>query len=277
MAKKPTLHQTLDHPRRERERRSAFEPSQAAAELELPLPESQERFHANVLTVLYDTGLSRQEERALIRAARRDSLKRSFVADPAHPGCLTSPTIRQLKAQTIEDAAVNARNVLAERSAIATAIAVRQQRLKMLGMAEVAAAPIDDSAGAQGAPGVPAYKARRQARQARQQAQARQAQRAQGAAEITRLKEELTELAEIDERLHLDAILSTLAARYAFQARFYLTRAFLLPKELRGLDPEPLSAQDLYQALESGRTAQWVRVSSDLAAMAAAGGVDEAA
>lgn len=257
MARRPITHERMGNPQRRRGRVGTFTPESAVDELNLPLPESQERFRRNVLTLLLADDMTRREERALVWGARRDSFRRAITPDPAHPRHVTSPTLERLWASTVEDATLNARNILSERAAIKTAIATRTREVAAIeAVLRPGAAkpepPVQTS-------GLPAYQARRLQLAAQQRADAASARRTEAAEELDRLKAELTALHELNERLHLDAILSTLAARYEHRARFYLTRAHL-PRDLRGRDPKPLTAADLYRALQSGLDGAWLDV-----------------
>ncbi len=257
MARRPITHERMGNPQRRRGRVGAFTPESAVDELNLPLPESQERFRRNVLTLLLADDMTRREERALVWGARRDSFRRAITPDPAHPRHVTSPTLERLWASTVEDATLNARNILSERAAIKTAIATRTREVAAIETALRPSAtkpepPVQTN-------GLPAYQARRLQLAAQQRADAASARRTEAAEELDRLKGELTALHELNERLHLDAILSTLAARYEHRARFYLTRAHL-PRELRGRDPKPLTAADLYRVLRSGLDGAWLDV-----------------
>lgn len=258
MARKPAHQESIRNPRRRRGRTSVFTPSSAVEELDLPLPESQERFRDNVLTLLLAAELTRREERKLVWSARRDTFKRALREDPAHPERITSPTIEQLWAEAVEDAALNARNVLAERASIKTAITMRERQIETLAQGLAGSSPKPEEAPAAN---LPAYQARRQQLAARAAAEAERTRAAQRAEELDQLRAELFELRELDERLHLDAILSTIAARYEKAARFYLARA-RPPRNLRGYAPKPLRAADLYRELQSGLDGAWVDITA---------------
>lgn len=267
MSKKPSTSQRLTDPRRTYDHRGPFTPQPAGDELRIPLPTSLERYRDNLLTVLFDGSLTPADQRHLKRSARRDSLCRSFSKVSGDPVYVTSPTIRQLRSQAIVDSALNARNALADRTQLATAIDMREQEL-----ATLTASPSGNPADTDAADALsvaarhtddPDYKVRRAARQARaaaaKAAHDAAARTAQRTAMIEQLTQELTELRRLDEQLHVDAILSTIAARYENQARFYLTKAHL-PRELRTLEPEPLTARDIYRALVSGFDGAWVGI-----------------